>query len=73
MTFSPSTPSATSALYYERALSLCERLFDGDMDQVAFEETVRSMFGTEGYSIFGMDKLLSNMMKHVSVTANRSI
>lgn len=68
MTIAPSTPFATSAQYYERALSLCERLFNGDIDQIAFEEGLRAMFGTEGYIFFGLDKILGNIVKQVSLS-----
>lgn len=65
MTISPSTSSANAAQYYERALSLCERLFDGEIDQTAFEEKMRGMFGMEGYVFFGLDKILSSIIKQV--------
>lgn len=56
---------APPAHYYQRALGLCERWFDGDIDQPAFEEGMRHMFGTQGYILFTMDKLLHGVMRQV--------
>lgn len=55
--------------YYQRALGLCERLFDGDVDQQAFEEGMRGMFGTQGYMLFTVDKLCMSIVKHVRLFA----
>ena len=52
--------------YYDTVLDLCEKLFDGDLDQATFEETVRYMYGIEGYHIFTIDKVVAAFVKAVS-------
>lgn len=59
-----------AAHYYQRALGLCERLFDGDIDQAAFEEALRHMFGTQGYVLFAFDKLLHGIVKQVRASSS---
>lgn len=58
--------SVTAQQYYQRALGLCEKLFDGEIDQAAFEEAMRTMFATQGYTLFTVDKLLNMILKQVS-------
>ncbi|ORY82379.1 hypothetical protein BCR35DRAFT_303785 [Leucosporidium creatinivorum] len=55
--------SVTAQQYYQRALGLCEKLFDGEIDQAAFEEAMRTMFATQGYTLFTVDKLLNMILK----------
>ncbi|KAK4698449.1 paired amphipathic helix protein Sin3a, partial [Phenoliferia sp. Uapishka_3] len=66
LTLVPSMASSGGApnLYYQRALGLCEKLFDGDVDQQQFEEGMRQMFGTQGYMLFTIDKVLLSIIKH---------
>lgn len=52
--------------FYHRALGLCERLYDGDIDQSAFEEGLRQMFGTQAYILFTLDKVIHAILKQVS-------
>ena len=35
----------TAAQYYELMLETCERLFDNQIEQLAFEDQMREMFG----------------------------
>lgn len=51
--------------HYQRGLILCERLFDGEIDQASFEESLRGIFAIEGYILFTIDKLLHGLIKIV--------
>jgi len=51
--------------YYEFALELAEKLFDGDVDQQTYEEQLRYMGGIRSYPLFTLDKLISTVIKHV--------
>lgn len=51
--------------YYEYALELAEKLFDGDVDQQTYEEQLRYMGGIRSYPLFTLDKLISTVIKHV--------
>jgi paired amphipathic helix protein Sin3a len=52
--------------YYEHALDLAEKLFDGDIDQQTYEEQLRYMGGVKAYPLYTVDKLISTIIKHVS-------
>jgi len=52
--------------YYEYALELAEKMFDGDVDQQTYEEQLRYMGGIRAYPLFTIDKLISTVIKHVS-------
>lgn len=54
-----------SAHYYDYLLELCERLFEGEIDQNLFEESLRWMFGTSAYPMFTVDKLISQILKQL--------
>ncbi|KLT42069.1 hypothetical protein CC85DRAFT_285843 [Cutaneotrichosporon oleaginosum] len=49
--------------YYDHLLALCERLFDQDIDQATFEETLRLMFSNKAYIMFTVDRLVSAIVK----------
>ncbi|GAA5841758.1 hypothetical protein JCM3766R1_005173 [Sporobolomyces carnicolor] len=51
--------------YYEYALELAEKLFDGDVDQQTYEEQLRYMGGIRSYPLFTLDKLISTVIKHI--------
>ncbi|KAF8552138.1 hypothetical protein OG21DRAFT_1511850 [Imleria badia] len=54
--------------YYDLMLESCERLFDNEIDQHAFEEQMRSMFGyKDAYRIFTIDKVLGAFIKQVQL------
>lgn len=55
--------------YYDTLLDLCEKLFDGDVDQATFEESLRYMYGINGYVAFTLDKVIGALVKTVSVLA----
>lgn len=67
-TFSTASAQLTTppGHYYQRALGLCERLFEGAVDQATFEDTLRRMFGTQAYIMFTIDKLCNSVVKLVS-------
>ncbi|KAF5351246.1 hypothetical protein D9756_008445 [Leucocoprinus leucothites] len=52
--------------FYELMLVSCERLFDNEIEQHAFEDQMRYMFGTkEAYRIFTVDKVIGGIIKQV--------
>ncbi|KAJ1032939.1 hypothetical protein NDA16_000218 [Ustilago loliicola] len=51
--------------YYDTLLDMCEKLFDGDVDQGTYEESVRYMYGIDGYIVFTLDKVIGAMIKVV--------
>ncbi|KAM0754488.1 hypothetical protein T439DRAFT_296832 [Meredithblackwellia eburnea MCA 4105] len=51
--------------YYAHALDLSEKLFDGEIPQPDFEESLRYMGGIHAYPLFTIDKLVSNIIKHI--------
>jgi paired amphipathic helix protein Sin3a len=54
-----------STHFYEHLLDLCEKLFDNEIDQAFFEETMRHMFGTQAFVSFTLDKLVAVIVKQV--------
>lgn len=57
--------------YYEHALDLAEKLFDGDLDQQTYEEHLRYMGGVKAYPLFTIDKLIQTVIKHVRFVPSR--
>ena len=51
---------------YRDLLDHIEKLFDGEVDQPAFEEDVRRLFETKAYIIFSIDKVIQSLLKQVS-------
>ncbi|GAA5869035.1 hypothetical protein JCM3774_002456 [Rhodotorula dairenensis] len=58
----------SSDFYYRRALALCEKMFEGAIDQLAFEEALRRVMATNGYLLFTVDRTLTSILK-LSLTA----
>lgn len=56
-------PPAVRDHHYQRGLILCEKLFDGEIDQATFEETLRNIFAIDGHVLFTIDKLLQGVVK----------
>lgn len=56
-----------SAHFYEHLLDLCEKLFDNEIDQLAFEENMRHMYGTKAFISFTLDKLIAGIVKQVQI------
>ncbi|GAA6060761.1 hypothetical protein JCM10212_006741 [Sporobolomyces blumeae] len=55
--------TATAEYYYQRALALCEKFFEGELDQPAFEDSIRKILATQGYMLFTMDKLVTSIVR----------
>lgn len=51
--------------YYRTLLEMCERLFEGEIDQSSFEEAARFMFDIHAYPIFTVDKVIGSLVKAV--------
>ena len=51
--------------YYEHALNLAEKLFDGEIDQPTYEEHLRYMLGIKAFPLFTIDKVIGTLIKHV--------
>jgi paired amphipathic helix protein Sin3a len=51
--------------YYNVLLALIDKLFEGDIDQQTFEESVRYIFGADAYILFTIDKLVLSLVRHV--------
>lgn len=60
--------------YYDTLLDLTEKFFDGELDSNTFEESVRYMYGIEGYIVFTIDKVVGALIKaaQVIMTDNKS-
>jgi paired amphipathic helix protein Sin3a len=56
--------------YYNVLLALIDKLFEGNIDQQTFEESVRYIFGTDAYILFTIDKLVLSLVRHVNYTKN---
>ena len=50
----------TASQYYELMLETCERLFDNQIEQLAFEDQMREMFGLHVRPFFPLSLLRSN-------------
>ncbi|GAA5953221.1 hypothetical protein JCM3765_007446 [Sporobolomyces pararoseus] len=57
--------TASAEYYYQRALSLCEKFFEGELDQPAFEDSIRRILASQGYMLFTVDKLVTALIKQV--------
>ncbi|KAF5380136.1 hypothetical protein D9615_006181 [Tricholomella constricta] len=56
--------SAAAEHYYDLLLESLERLFDNEIEQHAFEDQMRFMFGTrEAYKTFTIDKVIGAIIK----------
>ncbi|ORY04818.1 hypothetical protein K493DRAFT_311208 [Basidiobolus meristosporus CBS 931.73] len=51
-----------NADYYQEFLDLVDRLFDGEIDQQAYEEGMRYLFGIHAYVVFTIDKLIQTIV-----------
>ncbi|UZJ52825.1 hypothetical protein CBS101457_002145 [Exobasidium rhododendri] len=55
------------ARYYDTLLDLSEKFFDGELDSNTFEESIRYMFGIDGYLVFTLDKVVGALIKAAQV------
>ncbi|KAL7283979.1 hypothetical protein ACG7TL_001251 [Trametes sanguinea] len=54
--------------FYDLMLECCEKLFDNEIEQHAFEEIMRYMFGLKhAYKLFTVDKVIGALIKQVQV------
>jgi len=53
---------------YLPLLELCKRLIEQDQDSNAFEDAVRHLYGTKGYKIYTVDKLIQAILKQVFIS-----
>jgi paired amphipathic helix protein Sin3a len=53
--------------FYQFLLSCVEKLFDGELEQSAFEDCARVTFGTLAYKLFTIDKVIVALNKQVSL------
>lgn len=51
------------AQYYDVLMELIARLFDHEIDQAGYEESVRFMYGTHGYPAMTLDKVVHAFVK----------
>ncbi|ORY94197.1 hypothetical protein BCR43DRAFT_507394 [Syncephalastrum racemosum] len=51
--------------YYSALLNMIDRFFDGEMEQIQFEESVRYLFVTDGYLLFTVDKITQSLVKQI--------
>ena len=58
--------SANPSRLYNDALDMVKLLLDQNVDQVAYEDVLRSMFGADAFPLFTMDKLLAVLAKHLT-------
>ncbi|KAF9433156.1 Transcriptional regulatory protein sin3 [Entomortierella beljakovae] len=58
---------------YAKFLGLIHKVFDGELDQTAFEEQARHIFATKAYIVFTLDKVIAALLKqmHTIVTDQR--
>ncbi|KAI7870014.1 hypothetical protein BDF14DRAFT_1950982 [Spinellus fusiger] len=54
-----------STSYYTALLTVIDRFFEGELDQIVFEESVRYIFVTEAYTMFTIDKLVLAIIKQI--------
>jgi paired amphipathic helix protein Sin3a len=50
---------------YPPLLELCKRVIEQDQDSNQFEDAVRHLYGTKGYKIYTVDKLIQAIVKQV--------
>lgn len=50
---------------YPPLLELCKRIIEQEQDNTAFEDAVRHLYGTKGYKIYTVDKLIQSIVKQV--------
>ncbi|WRT65870.1 uncharacterized protein IL334_002821 [Kwoniella shivajii] len=51
--------------YYGHLLSMAERLFEAEVDNAHFEETLRVMFGTKAYIMFTVDRVIAAIIQTI--------
>ena len=54
--------------YYTHFLSLVKDLLDCNVEPAVYEDKLREMFGVNSYVAFTLDKLISNIVRQVSLS-----
>jgi paired amphipathic helix protein Sin3a len=57
---------------YPPFLELCKRIIEQDQDNTQFEDAVRHLYGTKGYKVYTIDKLIQAIVKQVSALCHSS-
>ena len=52
--------------YYTHFLSLVKDLLDCNIEQCAYEDKLREMFGVNSYIAFTLDKLITHIVRQVN-------
>ncbi|KAI0315665.1 hypothetical protein OF83DRAFT_1061699 [Amylostereum chailletii] len=55
---------------YQYLLDLCEKMFNSDVDQAAFEEQLRWFFGTKAFLLYTVDKIIAALIKQVQTVVS---
>jgi len=55
----------SSCDYYPAFLDMVRSVLDGNMDSVAFEDTLREMFGIHAFTAFTLDKVVVNAVRQL--------
>jgi len=55
--------------YYPAFLDLVRNLLDGNMENQAYEDTLREMFGIHAFTAFTLDKVISNAVRQLQQIA----
>ena len=55
----------SSSDYYPAFLDMVRSVLDGNMDGVAFEDTLREMFGIHAFTAFTLDKVVANAVRQL--------
>ena len=51
--------------FYPYFLEMVKNLLDGNLEPIAYEDTLREMFSIHAYIAFTMDKIVQNMVRQV--------
>jgi len=55
----------SSAEYYPAFLDMVKSVLDGNMDSLAYEDTLREMFGIHAFTAFTLDKVIANAVRQL--------
>jgi len=51
--------------YYPAFLDMVKSVLDGNMDSIAYEDTLREMFGIHAFTAFTLDKVIANAVRQL--------
>lgn len=55
----------SSTDYYPTFLDMVKSVLDGNMDNIAYEDTLREMFGIHAFTAFTLDKVIANAVRQL--------